>query len=175
MFFSKRKDNRLWKLEYFDTVYKIYDWDKKLTGYFFPNYDEFYQENTEKLNNSTYNYDEETDYIEKLHKQNKKVYGGNLMLPMIKLNLLDEQEGIDLDYAISSLEENILRAKEWKRWIKENNTEFNVAGVSLFTSREDRNMLSIVIGLSIYITLGEKELLKILEPLLNRLHGDGMI
>ena len=28
-----------WKLEYIDTVYKIYDWDKNLTGYFFPNYD----------------------------------------------------------------------------------------------------------------------------------------
>lgn len=175
MFFSKRKDNKLWKLEYFDTVYKVYDWDKKLTGYFFPNYNDLYQENTEKTDNSAYNYEEEASYIEKLHKQNKKVYGGNLMLPMIKLNLLDEQEGIDLEYAISSLEENIHRAKEWKRWIKENDIEFNIAGVSLFTSREDRNMLSIVIGLSVYITLGEKELLKILEPLLNRLHENGMI
>ena len=35
MFFSKRKNNKLWKLEYFDTVYKIYDWDKKLVDIFF--------------------------------------------------------------------------------------------------------------------------------------------
>jgi len=175
VFFSKRKDNKLWKLEYFDTVYKIYDWDKKLAGYFFPNYDEPYKENMETLDKQKYDYDEETIYIENLHRQNKKVYGGNLMLPMIKLNLLDEQNGIDLEYAISSLEENIRKAKEWKMWINENFTEFSIAGASLFTSREDRNMLSIVIGLSKYITLGEKELLIMLEPLLNRLHENGMI
>ncbi len=39
MFGRGNKDNPLWKLEYIDTVYKIYDWDKNLTGYFFPNYD----------------------------------------------------------------------------------------------------------------------------------------
>ena len=39
MFGRGNRDNPLWKLEYIDTVYKIYDWDKNLTGYFFPNYD----------------------------------------------------------------------------------------------------------------------------------------
>jgi hypothetical protein len=28
-----------WKMEYEDTIYKIYDWDKNLAGYFFPKYD----------------------------------------------------------------------------------------------------------------------------------------
>ena len=39
MFGKRNKDDNLWKLEYIDSVYKIYDWDKNLTGYFFPNYD----------------------------------------------------------------------------------------------------------------------------------------
>ncbi|MDF2768767.1 MAG: hypothetical protein K0S91_1602, partial [Nitrososphaeraceae archaeon] len=26
-------------MEYEDTIYKIYDWDKNLAGYFFPKYD----------------------------------------------------------------------------------------------------------------------------------------
>ncbi len=39
LFPKKNHSNKQWKLEYIDTVYKIYDRDKNLAGYFFPNYD----------------------------------------------------------------------------------------------------------------------------------------
>lgn len=177
MLFSKRNnDNKQWKLEYIDTVYKIYDWDKNLTGYFFPNYDKTNEtDDNDKTNGEGYDFDEETEIIDKMHKENITVFGGNLMLPMIKLYLLDNQDGIDLDYAISTLEENVQRTKRWKEWIQHNHERFEITGSSIYTAREDRNMLSILLGIDAPMTLGEKELLNKLRPLLDKLHEDKMI
>jgi hypothetical protein len=177
LLFSKRdRYNSQWKLEYIDTVYNIYDWDKNLTGYFFPNYNLSQKtDGKEKINNGNYDFEEETEIIYKMHKENQEIFGGHLMLPMIKLYLLDNEDGIDLDYAISTLEENIQRAKMWKEWIQNNHGRFDINGSSIYTAREDRNMLSIVLGLNSSITLGEKELVIKLNPLLDKLHEDGMI
>ncbi len=177
MLFSKRnRENNQWKLEYIDTVYKIYDWNKNLTGYFFPNYNITKEsDDNEKINDGNYDFEEETNLIDKMHKENQKVYGGNLMLPMIKLYLLDNQDGIELDYAISTLEENVQRTKRWKEWIQQYHERFEVIGSSIYTSREDRNMLSIVLGIEASMTLGEKEILTKLRPLLDKLHEDEMI
>ncbi|HYO06558.1 MAG TPA: hypothetical protein VER14_06215 [Phototrophicaceae bacterium] len=177
MLFSKRNnDNKQWKIEYIDTVYKIYDWDKNLTGYFFPNYDKTNEtDDNDKTNGEGYDFDEETEIIDKMHKENFTVFGGNLMLPMIKLYLLDNQDGIDLDYAISTLEENVQRTKRWKEWIQHNHERFEIIGSSIYTAREDRDMLSILLGIDASMTLGEKELLNKLRPLLDKLHEDKMI
>ncbi len=177
MLFSKRtNDNKQWKLEYIDTVYKIYDWDKNLTGYFFPNYDKTKEtDGNDKTNGENYDFDEETEIIDKMHKENITVFGGNLMLPMIKLYLLDNQDGIDLDYAISTLEENVQRTMRWKEWVQHNHERFAIIGSSIYTAREDRDMLSILLGINASMTLGEKELLNKLRSLLDKLHEDKMI
>ncbi len=179
MLFSKNTSNdKQWKFEYFDTVYKIYDWNKNLAGYFFPNYDVLNENENQyavKKSNDNYDFDDETAAIDKLNKENQKVLGGQLMLPMIKLYLLDNEEGMNLDYTINKMEENIQRTKRWKEWIQNNIEKFNLNGCAIYTSREDRDMLSIVLGIDMYMTLGEKELLFILRPLLNKLHEDAMI
>ena len=175
--FLKKDENRqLWKLEYFDTVYKLYDWDKNLTGYFFPNY------NLSSLKNKddekaieNLDFDEETKVIDKINKEKQKILGGNLMLPMIKLYLLDNEDGIDLEFAINSLKENAQRAIKWQEWIKNNHREFNIIGNAIYTSREDRNMLSIVLGITSTMILGEKELLADLNHLLNKLHEEELL
>ena len=118
LLFPKKNHNKLWKLEYFDTIYKIYDWNKNLAGYFFPNYDvlnENENQYTEKKSNENYDFDDETAAIDKLNKENQKVLGGQLMLPMIKLYLLDNEEGMNLDYTINKMEENIQRTKRCRR------------------------------------------------------------
>ena len=175
--FSKKYENKqLWKLEYFDTVYKIYDWDKNLTGYFFPNYNLSGVINKdEKKVIDNFDFDEETKVIDTLNKEKQKILGGNLMLPLIKLYLLDNEEGIDLDFAINSLKENTKRAIKWQDWIKNNQREFNIIGNAIYTSREDRNMLSIVLGISSPMFLGEKELLADLKIVLNKLHEENLI
>lgn len=155
-----------WKMEYEDTLYKVYDWDKNLAGYFFPKYDLI-----QPPEDSSY----EEEIIEKLNKSHEKVIGGDLMIPMIKLNLFDKEEAIDLDYAIGSLEENLQRTRVWKQWLQQNHKEFEIIGDAVYTAREDRNMLSIVLRIESAITLGEKQVIMVLGPLLDKLHEDGLL
>ena len=172
MFGRGNKDNPLWKLEYIDTVYKIYDWDKNLTGYFFPNYDINIDDYKDESQDA---HEVEDNIIEQMNKEKQSVKGGNVMLPMVKLQLLDNEEGIDLDYVINSLDQNAQRTRKWKQWIHDNHLEFKIFGSSIYTAREDRNMLSIVLGLGSNIILGEKEIGLNLRPLLDKLHQDDLI
>ena len=172
MFGRGNRDNPLWKLEYIDTVYKIYDWDKNLTGYFFPNYDIDMDDYKDESQDA---HEVEDKIIEQMNKVKQSVKGGNVMLPMVKLQLLDNQEGIDLDYVINSLEQNAQRTRKWKQWINDNHLEFKIFGSSIYTAREDRNMLSIVLGIGSNIILGEKEVGINLRPLLDKLHQDELI
>ena len=159
MFGSKPK----WKMEYEDTIYKIYDWNKNLAGYFFPNYN---------LIKST---DDDDELIEELNHSHQNVRGGTILLPMVKLNLLDREDGIDLDYSIATLEQNLQRIKIWKEWFLRNNRKFAVSRNAVFTSREDREMLSIALVIDSNITLGEKETLAALIPILDELHEASLL
>jgi hypothetical protein len=162
--FGIENKKKKWKMEYEDTLYKVYDWDKNLAGYFFPKYDLIQPPK-----------DSDEEIIEKLNKSHEKVMGGNLMIPMIKLNLLDEEEAMDLDYTIGALEENLQRTRLWKQWLQQNHEEFEITGDSVYTAREDRNMLSIVLRIESAIILGEKEVSIALHPLLDKLHKDGLL
>jgi len=167
-----------WTTEYEDTVYKIYDWNKNLAGYFFPKYDarEEIDDREEELyddNSDADVHDENT--IETLNKSHQVVRGGTLMVPLIKLGLLDKQEGIALNYAIHSLQQNLQHMKRWEDWLGRNQVEFKIIGSAVYTAREDRNMLSVVLGIGLDVTLGEKEVCLGLAPLLDRLHQDGML
>lgn len=97
------------------------------------------------------------------------------MVPLIKLGLLDKQEGIALNYAIHSLQQNLQHMKRWEDWLGRNQVEFKIIGSAIYTAREDRNMLSVVLGIGSDVTLGEKEVCLGLAPLLDRLHQDGML
>jgi hypothetical protein len=183
MLFNRDSKNRTnifkWKFEYEDTIYKIYDWNNNLAGYFFPNYDSMEKRTETKKPGDEYQQEEEEDeVIEEMNKLHEDVAGGNIMIPMLRLNLLDNEKGkakMNLNYTIDALEENLHRAKQWKQWIEQNSAEFNVVRNAVFTAREDRNMLSLVLGIKSNITLGEKEIGLILIPLLDKLHEDGML
>lgn len=157
------KGGSKWKTEYDDTLYKIYDWDGNLTGYLFPEYGDIEPK------------DKEDEIISDLNSTHAEVTQATLLLPMIKLNLLDNHEGMDLDFVISSLETNTDRASGWKKWLQNNSKSFNIAGAAIHTAREDRNMLSIALGIISTIKLGEKEVRELLTPLLDKLHEDGFL
>ena len=161
--FGGEKKKSVWKMEYEDAVYKIYDWNRNLAAYFFPNY---------PLEETSENEDE---IIDKLNKSHQIVRGGSILFPMVKLNILDKEEGIDLDYAIFALEESLKRIQIWKQWLLENNNKYEIVGNSVYTSREDREMLSIALGIHSDIVLGEKETLATLTPLLDGLHDSGLL
>jgi hypothetical protein len=173
---DKKKPN--WKMEYVSSIYKVYDLNKKLAGYFFPCYESVRY--NQKASSSEQEEDKDPDQeqdkiIERMNKIHVKVRGGNLMVPMLKLNLLDNTEGMDLDYTIEALDENLERAKIWKGWLEVNHSEFGILGAAVYTAREDRNMLSIVLSINLEMMLGEKELETNLIPLLDKLHTDGML
>ncbi|MDF2726834.1 MAG: hypothetical protein K0S84_377 [Nitrososphaera sp.] len=159
--FSKRGSSNKWKAEYDDTLYKIYDWDGNLAGYLFPTYKDIEPK------------DEEV--IVELNRIHAQVTEGTLLLPMVKLNLLDNNEGIDIDYVISSLQANIERTNRWKEWLHDNAEPFNIADSAVYTAREDRNMLSISLDIVETFNLGEKEVRDFLSPLLDKLHEDGLL
>ncbi|AIC14985.1 hypothetical protein [Nitrososphaera viennensis] len=154
-----------WKVEYDYAYYKVYDNKGALAGYFFPHY-----------NKGADSEDEENDEaIEKMNKNHEQVSQGTLLVPMAKLDLLDHDEGIDIDYAIASLDANLVQTKFWKDWLAKNAKGLSLYGARVYTAREDRNMLSVAIGTAGNITLGEKEVREFLTPLLDRLHEDGLL
>jgi hypothetical protein len=159
--FDKRGASNKWKAEYDDMLYKIYDWSGSLAGYLFPAYSDTEPD------------DEET--IVELNKIHAQVTEGTLLLPMVKLNLLDNNEGMEIDYVISSLQANTERTNRWKNWMHDNAESFNIAGTTIYTAREDRNMLSIALGIVETFNLGEKEVRDFLSPLLDKLHEDGLL
>ena len=152
-----------WKAEYDNTIYKIYDWDGNLAGYFFPHYGDIEPE------------DQEDEIIDDMTRMHVDVSEATLLLPMVKLGLLDNHEGMDIDYVISSLEANAERTGVWKKWLHDNAKTFRIAGAAVHTAREDRNMLSIALGIVAPVKLGEKEVRDFLSPLLDKLHEDGLL
>ena len=152
----------LWKVEFYDSVYKIYDRDNNLTGYLFP-----YYPKSQEINEDT--------AIMKLHNSHSVVNGASLMLPMIKLDLLDIEEGQSLDTVLEHLTNNIEKAKEWKGWYLSNKDKYDVLECMVYTAREDRQMLSIVLDLRSEFTLGTKEVANFIAPILDNLSEHGMI
>ncbi|MFL6490215.1 MAG: hypothetical protein ACJ70M_01795 [Nitrososphaera sp.] len=162
--FGKRGNNsNKWKAEYDDRLYKIYDWGGNLAGYMFPVYRDIEPK------------EEDEEIIAELNRIHAQVTQGTLLLPMVKLNLLDNSEGMDMDYVISSLEANTERTNRWKKWLHDNAKPFSIAGSAVYTAREDRNMLSIALGIVATFSLGEKEVRDFLSPLLDKLHADGLL
>ncbi|HEX7033426.1 MAG TPA: hypothetical protein VF172_10550 [Nitrososphaera sp.] len=157
------KNNATWKTEYEDTLYKVYDWDSNLAGYFFPEYGDIEPK------------EREDEIIEEMNKTHAELHEGTLLLPLVKLGLLDNHEGMVIDYVISSLQANSERVAAWKKWLYDNAKMFRIVGAAVHTAREDRNMLSIALGISASFKLGEKEVREFLTPLLNELHKDGLL
>ena len=153
-------DRIKWKVEYDYNYYKLYDGKGHLAGYFFPHYGQIVPE------------DKEDEIVEKMNKNHEVVSEGTLLVPMAKLDLLDHEEGLNINDAIGSLEANLARTKTWHEWLQKNSSQFSIFGASVYTAREDRNMLSIAMGIASEITLGEKESRELLTPMLDRLHED---
>lgn len=161
MFRKKRKRN--WKCEYDDTVYKIYDWDDNLAGYFYPLY-----------NIRGKNEMEEEEIMVKMNEKKEKLSGGHLMIPFLKLNLLDF-DYLTIDEVISNLQNSINRAITWKKWIEGNKNNFNLSKSLICTSREDRNLLAVLFEINREIILDEKIIITEITPLLDQLHMDELL
>ncbi len=171
MFLKRDKDRKKWKIEYEETIYKIYDRSNDLAGYFFPNYGFV----TDRKSSNETEEDEET-IIEAMNQEHKEVPGGEVLVPLVKLGLLDiEDEHVDLDFAYGRMEEDLKRMDTWKTWMKSNTDRYNIIGNGIYTSREDRNMLSIALQLNSKFVLHEKDIGLKLRPILDSLSDCGLL
>jgi hypothetical protein len=159
----EKKGKKNWKGEYEDTIYKIYDWNNNLAGYFYPLY------NIQRMSEM-----EEEEIIVRMNENKEKVQGGHLMVPFLKLDLLDI-DNLNIDEAISRLQINIERAISWKKWIEHNKNKFNLTQSFVSTSREDRNLLAVLFMINKEIILDEKILVKEITPILDQLHMDELL
>lgn len=158
-----KKGRKNWKGEYDDTIYKIYDWDNNLAGYFYPTY------NIQRISEM-----EEEETIVKMNENKDKVQGGHLMVPFLKLDLLDI-DTLNINEVIYRLQTNIQRALIWKKWIEDNKYKFNLVESLVCTSREDRNLLAVLFMIKKEIILDEKVLVKEISPILDQLHIDQLL
>jgi hypothetical protein len=158
-----KKGRKNWKGEYDDTIYKIYDWDNNLAGYFYPTY------NIQRISEM-----EEEETIVKMNEDKDKVQGGHLMVPFLKLDLLDI-DTLNINEVIYRLQTNIQRALIWKKWIEDNKDKFNLVESLVCTSREDRNLLAVLFMIKKEIILDEKVLVKEISPILDQLHIDQLL
>ena len=159
----RKKEKRNWKCEYDDTIYKIYDWDDNLAGYFYPLY-----------NIIGKNEIEEEEIIVKMNEKKEKLSGGHLMIPFVKLNLLD-LDYLTIDEVICNLQNSIHRVITWKKWIEDNKNKFNLSKSLICTSREDRNLLAVLFEINKEIILDEKMIIREITPMLDQLHMDELL
>ena len=159
----RKKEKRNWKCEYDDTIYKIYDWDDNLAGYFYPLY-----------NIRGKNEMDEEEIMVKMNEKKEKIQGCHLMIPFLKLNLLDI-DYLTIDETISNLQNSIQRAITWKKWIEDNRNKFNLSNSLICTSREDRNLLAVLLEINKQIILDEKIIVREITPMLDQLHIDELL
>ena len=134
-----------WKIDFYDSVYKIYDKDGNLAGYLFPNYPQIREEIEDSV-------------TLELANSHSPVAGGRRMLPMLRLDLFDIEEGQTLDEVIDKLAYNMKKAKEWQDWCISNKDKYDILAYQVHTAREDKQMLSILLNLGSQFTLGQKRL-----------------
>ena len=121
----------MWKLDLDDVYFRIYDSQKLIAGYFDPDYGEIFpKENEEEL-------------ISKMIKNQDKISGGYLMVPLIKFGLFDT----DLNTDINTLENKIStvsdRIKKWKDFLTLTKNNLHYIGIS----HTDQDMLTIAFPL----------------------------
>ena len=117
----------MWKLEFDEGFFRIYDSKKMIAGYFDPDYGDVYpKENSEEI-------------ISLMLKNHDKILGGLMMVPLVKFKLFDT----DLNTSIFEVEQNVIRVsghiQKWKSFLSQTNHTTH----SVRISHSDQDMLTI--------------------------------
>ena len=86
----------LWKLEFDEDYFRIYDSKKLIAGYFDPDYGDIFTR------------DDSEEIISSMLKNHDKIPGGIIMVPLVKFGLFDS----DLDTTLTNVEEQVIRVNE---------------------------------------------------------------
>ena len=151
----------LWKLELDEGYFRIFDSKKLIVGYFDPDYGEIYpKENSEEI-------------ILSMLKNHDKIFGGVIMVPLVKFRLFDT----DLDTSLSEVEQNVNRVTEhlqkWKNFLSQTNCLVH----SIRISHTDQDMLTITfkVKFSKSTPLEKTKLMEEIFPTLDLLQKSGLV
>ena len=145
----------MWKLDFEDGYFRIFDSKKLITGYFDPDYGDL-----SKIKNPE-------DVILSKIKNHDSVLGGMIMIPLVKFQLFDT----DLNTTISKVQENMSRVsihlKKWESFLSNINNTSHYVGIS----HTDQDMLTVTfpIKFSKLTPLEESNLLEEINPTLTML------
>jgi len=151
----------MWKLEREEDYFRIFDLKKDIAAYFDPDYGELFPK--EKI----------PEIIQQMHKNQDKISGGFLMVPMVKFGIFDKDIEIDIDILEKQIASVKQRLSQWKTFLLETKNKFHVIRVS----HTDQDMLSITfpIKFDLPTSLEKNLLLKKLEPTLDLLQKQGLL
>ena len=151
----------LWKLEFEDGYYRIFDSKKLIAGYFDPNYGDL-----SKVKNPE-------DVILSKIKNHDAVLGGMIMIPLVKFKLFDT----DLNTSISEVKQNVTRVsnhlQKWDVFLSEINNTSHFIGIS----HTDQDMLTMTFPVifSKPTILEKSNLLKEIFPVLSLLQKSELL
>ena len=151
----------MWKLEFEDGYYRIFDSKKLVAGYFDPNYGDL-----SKVKNPE-------DVILSKIKNRDTVLGGMIMIPLVKFKLFDT----DLNSSLSEVKQNVSRVsihlEKWDAFFSKINNTSHFIGIS----HTDQDMLTVTfpITFSKPTSLEKSNLLEEIFPVLTLLQQSELL
>jgi hypothetical protein len=150
----------MWKLERDDDFFRIFDKNRNIAGYFVPNYGEIFPE------------DKIDETIEQMHKNQDKIPGGFLTVPMVKFGIFDSKQDMDILYLSSHVSDATARIEAWKDFLMENQMQH-----AINMAHTDQDMLSLTFPVKFTesVPLEKNALLETLTPTLDSLSQKGLL
>ena len=150
----------MWKLDLDSDFFRILDKDRKIAGYFWPDYGQILPESK---------YDE---IVEKMHKNCDPIPGGFVTVPMVKFGIFDNNQEMDVLQLSSKIEDVHARLDAWKEFLLEKQMQHSIQ-----MSHTDNDMLSLTfpIRFSQNLPLEKSKLLDALSPTLDLLSQKGLL
>jgi len=151
----------LWKLEFEDGYFRIFDSKKLVAGYFDPSYGDL-----SKVKNPE-------DVILSKIKNRNTVLGGMIMIPLVKFKLFDT----DLNSSLSEVKQNVSRVsihlEKWDAFFSKINNTSHFIGIS----HTDQDMLTVTfpITFSKPTSLEKSNLLEEIFPVLTLLQQSELL
>jgi hypothetical protein len=151
----------MWKIEREEAYFRVFDSKKDIAGYFDPDYGELFPK------------EKELEIIDQMHKNQDKISGGFLMVPMVKFRIFDNDNEVKIEEIQQKLDAIKQRMSQWKNFLVETKNEFH----SIRVSHTDQDMLSITfpIRFDSPVSLEKKSLLENLQSTLDLLQKQDLL
>ncbi len=150
----------MWSTELDSDFFRIFDKDRKIAGYFWPDYGQILPEDK---------YDE---IVQLMHKNHDSIPGGFLTIPMIKFGIFDNNQEMDVLQLSSKVCDVSARVDVWKEFLLEQHMQHSIQ-----MSHTDNDMLSLSFPVKFLIpaSLDKKKILEALLPTLDLLSQKGLL